>query len=173
MAFASAILPVLGTVASVAGPIIGGLYQGQVASNNAQVEQQNALYTEEAGEEAAAATSLKGAAQAGAVKTSIAANNTDVNSGSAVNVEASEREANALDSETALANANLQAYGYKVQATNDQAQSTQDIVGGIFKGVGGLAANASSLPFQWRGSTPTTSEDDTGLIPGPTSIGWG
>lgn len=170
MAFAAALLPVLsavGTAASVAAPIIGGFYQGQVASNNAQVEKQNAEYATEAGQQQAAATSLKGAAKTAGVKSGIAANNVDVNSGSAVDVEGSERGANQLDADTVLSNANLQAYGYTVQSQNDQAQATQDEVGGVLKGVGGLVGNASSLPFSWGGAG--NSSGGSGL----TADNWG
>lgn len=160
MAFAAALLPVLsavGTAASVGGSILGGMYQSQVATNNATVERQNAQYAEESGQEQAAASSLKGAAKGAAVKAGFAANNVDVNSGSAVDVEGSERAANELDSETVLNNANLEAYGYRTQATNDEAQASQDLTGGILKGVGGLVGSASSLPFSWQGTSNTSS----------------
>lgn len=149
MAFAAAALPVIGTVLSVAAPIIGGLFQGQVASNNATAEKQNAEYATEAGQQQAAVSSLKGAASGASLKATMAANGTDVNTGSAVDVQTSEREANQLDAETVLSNANLQAYGYTVQSQNDKTQATQDVVGGLLKGAGGLVGNASSLPFSW------------------------
>ena len=169
MAFAAALLPILGTAASVGGSIYGGLYQGAVANNNAQVEQQNAEYARESGSEQATVASLKSAAEGAKVKTSLAANNVDVNSGSAVDVEASEREAGDLDAETVLSNANLQAYGYTVQSTNDKAQATQDEVGGFLKGAGGLVGNASSLPFSWSGvgSTPSDNTVPSGFGGGP------
>lgn len=152
MAFASALLPILGAVGAVGGPILGGMFQAQVATNNAQTEAQNAQYAEESGQEEAATSSLKGAASGAAVKAGLAANGVDVNSGSAVDVEASERGANQLDAETVLSNANLQAYGYTVQSQNDKTEATQDEVGGLLKGAGGLVGSASSLPFRWSNS---------------------
>jgi hypothetical protein len=94
-----------------------------VTQNNAIVANQNAQYASEAGLAQAAATSLKGASQAGKVKTAQAASGIDVNTRSAVNVQASERETNVLSSETVLNNAELQYYGYRAAAPGYERQA--------------------------------------------------
>lgn len=148
MAFIAPILPFLGTIGagvSAVSSIAGGMYQGQVAENNATIATQNATYAKEAGQQQAATESAKGAAKQGELKTALAANNVDVNSGSAVDVESGERGTDVLDTATVLNNADLTAYGYTTQATNDKAQAQQDEEGGILTGVGGLLGKASSI----------------------------
>lgn len=156
-----AFLPVIAAVASVAGTAMSAIsasnnadYQSQVAENNAIAAEQNAQYARRAGEQQAAAQSLKGADTAGKIQTAIAANGVDVNTGSAVDVEASQRQQSKLDTETVLNNADLQAYGYRTQAVNfqaqsqlDSAQSSQALIGGGLGAIGGLASAAKSVDF--------------------------
>lgn len=120
-------------------------YQAQIANNNATIAQQNAAYAGAAGSEAATQQSLKGAAIGARIKTAQAANGVDVNSGSAVNVQASQRESSQLDTEQVHQNALLQAYGYKVAASNDQAQGALDEAGGNEAETAGFLNAGSSL----------------------------
>lgn len=168
----SMIAGIAGAGISAAGTLESGMYAGQVADNNSKIEAQNANYAMTAGNEQSAVESLKGASQLAHTKTSLAANNVDVNSGSAVDVLASEREANTLDAETALNNADLTAYGYTTQSTNDAAQAQQDQVGAIYGAAGTLASKASSINWQNFGSmvnsAGTTGTGTTGELGG-----WG
>lgn len=165
MCFAT--LAVIGAVTSAVGTVATGFataananYQSQVASNNATIAQNNAKYAMEAGQVKAEPASLKAAQQGGAVKASQAANGVDVNSGSAVDVQTSERERGNLDTQTTLANADLQAYGYRTQATNyeaqsqlDNAQAEQAPIGAALSATGGLLSSASSTGFKWGGGS--------------------
>lgn len=133
-------------------------YQAQVAANNATIARQNAAYASASGSEQATEESLKGAAVGGRIKASQAANGIDVNSGSAVDVQVSQREASKLDTLNVENNALLQAYGYKVQATNfdaeaklDKTESSDAWIEGLTGGAGGLLGNASSLSYKWSG----------------------
>lgn len=146
-------LPIIGAAASAFGTLESGMFQSQVARNNATIATQNAGYAREAGQEQAAIASRKGAAQIGAIKTGFAASGVDVNSGSAADVEVGARETEKLDAETVLNNAELQAYGYTTQATDFEAQSKQDEAGAIWGSLGTLTGNAQSLGFKW--SVPT------------------
>lgn len=148
MAFIAPLLPLLGTIGagvSAVSSIAGGMYAGQVANNNATIATQNAAYATAAGQQQGAIESAKGAAKEGEIKTGLAANNVDVNSGSAVDVEAGQRGTDALDTASVINNADLTAYGYTTQATNDKAEAQQDVAGGILKGVGSLLGSASSI----------------------------
>jgi hypothetical protein len=125
-----AFLPVIGAIASAAGSIVGGIaagnnasYQSQVAANNQTIALQNASYAESAGVAQTQAVGLQNAETAGAIKTSQAANNVDVNSGSALDVQKSQRELGELGEQTTMNNAELNAYGYQVQASNFGAES--------------------------------------------------
>jgi len=144
-------------------------YSAQVARNNATVAEQNAQYSTEAGQARAEASSRKGAASLGKLKASQAASGVDVNSGSAVNVQESERETNKLDTETVLNNAELQAYGYRSQATSFNAQAglkdeeaKQAPIGAGFAAAGGLLSSASSIGMKWSG-LPTAATPDPGV----------
>ena len=165
MAFLAAAAPILGLVgagASAFGSIEAGNYSGEVASNNATIATQNAEYAREAGQEQAAITSRKGAAQGAAIKTGLAANGVDVNTGSAVGVEAGERETSNLDAETVLNNAELTAYGYTTQASNFNAQAQQDVIGGDIGAAGSLLSNASSIGMKWSSGNGAGVSGNTG-----------
>ena len=159
MCFAT--LATIGSVVSAAGTVASGFataananYQSQVAANNAQIAQQNAAYAIEAGQAKTEQQALKNASAGGAIKAAQAANGISVNSGSAVDVQVSEREKGTLDAETTLHNAQLQAYGYRTQATNFEAQSALDTqqagqaeFGGILGATGSLLSSAKSTGF--------------------------
>lgn len=177
MAFAAPILGVLGAVTSAFGAIEAGQSQAnaanfnaQVAANNAKAAEQNADYAIKAGTEKATVESLKGAEVMGGIKASQAASGIDVNTGSAVDVQRSQREKDQLDTETTLNNAQLQAYGYRTQATGftaqselDKATAEQAPIGADIGAAGGLLGSASSIGFKWSGgsssSSPTYAQD--------------
>lgn len=165
MCFATAALAAgaIGGATSAAGSVEQGQavsnaasYQAQVASNNAIIAGQNADYATAAGRAQAEAQSLKGAATAGRIKATQAASGVNVNSGSAVDVQTGQREASQLDTETVMNNAQLQAYGYRTQQTNFQAQqgleqmeAEQAPIGADLGATGGLLSSASGLGLKW------------------------
>lgn len=151
-----------GTVASGIAQGNAASYQAQVAQNNAVIAQQNATYAEKAGAAQSQQESLKNAANAGSIKAAQAANGVDVNSGSNLDVQASGRELGQLDTETTENNALLQAYGYTTQATNftaqaglEQQEAAQAPIGAALAAGGGLLGNASALSFKWSGPGST------------------
>jgi hypothetical protein len=172
MAFLAAAAPVLGLVGSVIGAV-GAVQQGsaqaaqaryeaQVNANNAIIAQQNAQYAIQAGEAASYQTGLRERAKAGAITAGIAANNIDVNVGSAAEARETQAELGQLSTETTRANAALQAYGYRTQATSFtaqqrllQAEAPQDIAGGFLRGAGTLLAGASNFPTKWGALFPS------------------
>ncbi len=183
-----ATLAAIGTGISSVGAIGGGIaqansasYQGQVARNNSTIAKQNARYAASAGAANTEVEGLKSKARLNSVRAGIAANNLDVNTGSPAETQISQREIGGLDTAKVANNAALQVYGYESQSTNfkaqaaaDEAEVTPDIVGGIFKGVGGVLSNASvdSLiggepsvpePYQWMRSGPVDA-NGTGLV---------
>lgn len=138
-------------------------YNAQVASNNATIANQNAAYATSAGITQAASKSLQGAATGGRIKAAQAASGVDVNTGSAVDVQKSQREISKLDTETVLNNAELQAYGYRSNATNFTAtagleteEEEQAPIGADIGAAGGLLSSASSLGSKWSQSGPTS-----------------
>ncbi len=184
MAFAAPVLPFLTAGAAIAGAgmqYAGGqnqaaaalaqgqatsdaaTYQAQVAENNKVTADQNADYAIASGSRRAADISMKGAENVAKVRNVMATNGVDVNRGSAVNVQQSAREVEKLDTETAMNNSQLQAYGYRTQATNFEAEAglermkaSQAKTGAGFAAEGselsadaGLLSSASSLGSKW------------------------
>lgn len=168
-------LPTIGAIAGIAGVGVSAFgaieagqaqanaanFNAQVAANNAKAAEQNADYAIKAGTEKATVESLKGAEVMGGIKASQAASGIDVNTGSAVDVQRSQREKDQLDTETTLNNAQLQAYGYRTNATNftaqselDKATAEQAPIGADIGAAGGLLGSASSLSFRWGGGSP-------------------
>lgn len=134
MAFLAAAAPILGLIGTgvgAAGTLASGLYAGQVASNNAKVDKQNADYAIAAGEVQAGDQGIKNAEREAKVKNAQAANGIDVNTGSAVDVQASQKMTDTLDIDRILHEAGLRATGYQTQAVNDEAQAGQDVLQGI------------------------------------------
>jgi hypothetical protein len=147
-----------GTVEAGAATSKAASYSATVAQNNALIASQNAKYAEQAGSAQAMATSLKGAAASGRLKAAQAANGVDVNTGSAVRVQQGERETNQLNTETVLNNAELQAYGYRANATSftaqsglEEAEAAQAPIGADLGAAGNLLSNASSIGTKWNG----------------------
>lgn len=149
-------------------------YKAQVAKNDQQIAEQNATGSIEAGEAKAQVVSLKGRAVGGAIKAKQAGSGVDVNTGSNVDVQTAQREQGQLDTETTLHNADLEAYGYRTQATNYAAESQLDIsagdqaqTAGYEKAAGGLLSSAGSLGFRWNGMqgnpAPTAQSHDPDL----------
>ena len=169
MAFLPIALGVAGAATQGIGMIAGGKskaaaanYQAQVANNNAVIAEQNAEYAINAGLTKAGNVSMKGAATGAKIKTAQAASGLDVNTGSAVEVQASQRELDKLDAETVLHNASLDAYGYRTQATNFEAQAglhdmeaDQAEPAGYLGAAGSMLSNVSSLGFKWQSGTTT------------------
>jgi hypothetical protein len=160
-------LSLFATIASTAFGAIGAISQGnanadaarysaEVAANNAKIANQNAAYARAAGETKAYDEALKQRAQAGAITAALAANGMDVNSGSALDVRETGREVGETDVERQRSNAALQAYGYRTQATNfeaqsqlDKAQAENEATAGWLKGLGGTLSGLSSIGSKW------------------------
>lgn len=166
MAWAIAVpaaLSVLGTATGAAGKIKGGqatssadLYKAQVARNNAAALDMAGTRAVEGGEVASDVEGLRTRANVGAAKAKQAASNIDVNVGSAVDVRKGIAQAGRLNQLTTLSNAQLQGWGYRVQAAREEAQAGLDTKeaagatqGAAIGAVGGLLNSASSLPFNW------------------------
>lgn len=179
MAFIPAVLAVAGTAVTAFGQVEQGQatanaanYQAQVAQNNAQIAEQNAAGAVMAGQQQAAASSLKSAGTAGQIKTAQAASGIDVNTGSAVDVQQSQREQGQLDAETVLHNAQLEAYGYRSQATGFQAQAgletataEQAPIGAGIGAAGTILQGASGIASKWTGGASSGGDSGSVAVP--------
>lgn len=170
MAFIAAAAPILTAVGagiSAVSTISGGFaakaqaqYQAAIARNNQEIAKMNAVRAEQAGAVQAEAQGRKGAARLAGLKVQQAASGIDVNVGTPVDVRAGQAEINQLDAETVLNNAELQAYGYRTQAMNfeaeeraQEAKADAAVPAALLKAGGGLLSNASSIGGKWTGTT--------------------
>lgn len=183
-ATAAAVASIASAAIGTAGAIAGGeaqaaaagrsaemaRYQAQVSRNNAIVADQMADSAVQAGQRKAEMESMKTAARVAHIRAGFGARGVDVNSGSAVDVQASEREVGKLDAETALANEQMRAYGYRsrasgfraegdlygAQATNYDISGSSARTGGYLKAGGTLLSAASQVPAGWFAGPSTT-----------------
>lgn len=152
-----ATLAIASTVVQAVGQVAGGIaqgnqmrYQAQVATNNALIQKNNAVYAASAGAAQTEQAGLNAAERQARIRAGAAANGLDVNTGSPADLQISENEKGNLDTRTVSNNAALQAYGYQVQSTADTAQAnldkseaSYDTASGIIKGIGTLAGSPS------------------------------
>lgn len=138
-------------------------YRAAIAKNNQIIAEQNATSAIEAGQAKGQIQGLKGRAVGGAIRANQGRSGVDVNTGSNVDVQEAQREQSQLDTETVLHNADLQAYGYRTQATNYAAEAELDKksgddaqTAGYLKAAGGLLSSAGSLGMKWNGTSPGT-----------------
>lgn len=154
-----------------------GAYQAQVARNNAIALRQMADRTVAGGLVNADVTSMRGAANVGAIKAKQGANNINVNSGSAVDVRAAAASAGKFDADTVLRNADLQAYGYRVKASQEESQAKLYEMGGSqaqsageIGAAGSLLGAASAVPWKslssWMGGSGTAEPTLADNVPG-------
>ncbi len=146
----------IGLAVSAAGALAGGIsssnaagYQAQVAGNNAIIQNENATAALQSGNVNQFDLSLQNAGAAGKLKAGQAANGINVNTGSAVKVQESQREVQQENVGTTQANTARTAYGYRVGALSDQAQSQldemqsgNDLIGGAFGAAGALTGGS-------------------------------
>ena len=128
-------------------------YQAGIALVNKQYALQNRDYTLATGEQDAAIEGMKQRAIAGKTKAAQGASEIDVGSGSSVDVQTSEAKIAGIDLATIRDNAARKAYGYSVEATQDDAQAGLDqlaaadvtqasktkMLGSLISGAGGVA----------------------------------
>jgi hypothetical protein len=98
-------------------------YQAGVAKVNQQIANQNADYARATGEVTAEQFGMKGKADLASMSVHQAASGIDINSGSSANVRTGMTEMTQYGEDMIRANAAKQAYGYDVEAMQDDAQS--------------------------------------------------
>jgi hypothetical protein len=147
-----ATLALVGAGIGAAGQVMNGIaqgnaasYQAKVAQNNAIIEKQNAAYAASAG---AAQTEQSGLAERGRqakLRAGIAANGLDVNTGTPADLQTSSRELGLLDTQTVSNNAAKQAYGYEAKSTGYSAQAQLDEAQAGFAPIAGVIGAAGTL----------------------------
>lgn len=131
-------------------------YQAGVAQINAQIANQNARYATAVGESKAQISGMQTRAQLGTTKAIQGASGLNVNTGSAVGVRASEADIGEENEMTIRSDTARQAYGFKVQAAGDIAQSNLDLASAAssktaskYGAISSLLGSAGSVAGKW------------------------
>ena len=137
MSFDAGSLQAFATVASAASTVTGAFgaystgqanagaasYQAAVARNNAAVAEQNAQYALQSGRIEEQTRRQKTAGIIGEQRAKMAASGIDIGSGTPLNLQESTAQVGELDALTIRNNAMRKAYGYRVQASDFDANA--------------------------------------------------
>lgn len=167
MAAPIAMVGIASTLIGAMTSAAGAQYQGQAQSNmytyqagladmNAKIAKQNAEYAGKVGEVEAQQSGEKTAAQIATTKAIQGASGLDVDRGSPVDIRTSEREIGQENEGIIRANAARKAYGFEVDAANQEAQSnmyktsasTASTTGKIGF-MGSILGGAASVSSKW------------------------
>lgn len=131
-------------------------YQAAVAELNKKIALQNADYAQHTGDIQGRQYGMQAAQRAGAIRAGIGASGIDIGSGSKAAVQDSQRYVTELDTAQIRDNAARKAYGYAVEATQNEAQAgllrsaaSDAESAGMIKAVGSLVSGAGSVADKW------------------------
>lgn len=117
-----AVLTIAAATASAYSQYQQGEYQKEVADQNARIAEDEASLALQRGAIAKGVERMKGAQEIGAARAAQGTSGVELTSGSALDVISDAAMLNELDAQTIGNNAAREAWGYRVQATNDRAQ---------------------------------------------------
>ena len=131
-------------------------YQAALARMNAQIDQQNAEFAMQTGNQQNMQFGLKAGQRLGQIKAAQAASGFAVNSGSAKQVVDSQQQLDKIDMATIRSNAAKTAYNYEVKGTMDESQAglyetagKQSMVAGEVGAMSSFLGTAGSVSNQW------------------------
>jgi hypothetical protein len=140
------------------GAAMGNYYQYQsgIAAMNQKIAQESGEYELRVGESQAEQSGMKTAQTLGRIRAAEGAGNIDINRGTPAAVQSSEHELGLLDQGTIRAAAERRAYGYKVAAVGDEAQSNLDLLAagqsrtaGNIGAMGSIIGGAEGVSSKW------------------------
>lgn len=120
----------------------------KIAKENAKIAEQNAQDALYRGRQQQFALRLKQAQVKGTQRASMAANGVALDSATAIDVQAGTDLIAGMDAATMENNARREAYGYRVQATNYQAQMAA--ANPMSAGFGSLMEGAANVASKWQ-----------------------
>lgn len=137
-------------------------YQAGVARLNASIQKQNAAYERDVGEVKAQASGMKTAQQIAQIKSVQSGSNLSISGGSAEAVRDSQHAVGEFDQNVIRSNAARRAYGYDVEAMQQETQSkVYGMAGsnakraGTIDMVGSILGTASSVAGKWLDASRT------------------
>lgn len=144
MALIPAAIAVVGGVMQAQNSKQQGDYSSDMLQKNAAFKNKAADETEIAGNTSADWQRVKTKQAIGTQRTALAANGVDVNSGSASQLQDDTAMLGELDALTIQNNAAREAYGYRVQATQDLDNSVQVVKNAKSSGIGSILGGVGS-----------------------------
>jgi len=152
-----AFLPALAAVASLASAAVGaagtisaGIYQKQVADNNAKIARMAAADEEMRGVQEAALQDQKTSAKMAEQRAGQSASGIDIGEGSPLAIRESTEDLAKLDRKTTVENAGKRAWGLRNQAANMEAEGKAGLAASYMEGTSTLLAGASSFGSKWN-----------------------
>ncbi len=131
-------------------------YQSSLAWQNYQINQQNANYAEQIGEQKAQTAGMAGAQRIGAITAAQGASGVAVGGGSAKEVRESAHLVSKMDMDTIRQNAAKTAFDYRVLATGEankargyEAAGRDALTAGRLAAVGSIVGTAGSVASKW------------------------
>lgn len=179
MAIIGAIAGIAGAAVSAAGAIQEGQanaktarYQAAVARNNAIISETNAKYAEKRGAVAEQNKRLETAATIGSTKAIQGASGFTASGDSAEKVRASEAVVGELDAITLRENAAREAYGYRTEGVNYQAQgglydmeATNAMRAAKISAIGSIIGGIGSVAGKWGSMQSSSYAETSGYKP--------
>ena len=136
-------------------------YQAGVAKVNQQMAEQNAEWEEAAGRVESQQIGLQGRDAMGKIRVAQAASGLDINTGSAAAVQKSQSQVTRENEQISEANTARRAYGYRIGAIQEEAQSNIDLMGaqqaktaGTIGAFTSILGGASSVGSQYLKAKP-------------------
>ena len=131
-------------------------YQSAVAKLNQTIDNQNAEFAIQTGEQQATQAGLKAGQQAGQIKVAQASSGFDIRSGSNKQVQNSQIEIERTNSDIIRSNASKTAYNYQIQgaiagsqASMYTAAGNNALMGGIVGAGSSILGSAASVSSEW------------------------
>ena len=138
------------------------LYQAGLAQINSQIDQQNANFAIEQGEQTAAKYGIGARQQAGQIKAAQSSGHLDVNSGSARDVQEAQRTVSQIDLNQIRTNAAKTAWNYEAQANVQKGQASLYQMGAadiskatVLNIASSLISTGSSVASKWLAGRQT------------------
>jgi hypothetical protein len=175
LGIAAVSMSAIGTGISAYGQINQGNAAAAAAKYNAQTSLQEAQGAEDAARINEQQTYKQGDELLGRARAAMGANGVDVNAGTALLTQGDIEKQTETNVSNQSLNANLQAWGYRNQATLDTAQAGFDTTAGNISAAGTLIGGASQVAGKWANlqSAGFTANAGTGQLAGGGPNGYG
>lgn len=151
-ALAAAAAPALSLASGVvgaAGAVSAGMYQGQVAKNNAKIARMAADQEDMNGRQESMMQDRKVAAAMSEQKAQQGANNLDVDSGSTLAIRVSTRDLGTEDRQTLANNTAQRSWSLRTQAGQMEAEGKAQQASGYIDAVSSMLGGASGFASKW------------------------